>query len=72
MKINVIETGTDYIERIDTIEADLSGTFAEMVEQAKAIVAERGYRVMSNEEGGNCAVTAYPEHEEIGITVYPA
>ena len=63
-------------ERRGTIAADLTGTQAEQIEQAAAIVAERGYRVMPDEEGGCCEycqeIDAYGNvQESIAITVYP-
>lgn len=71
MKINILETGPDYVERIESLDAELTGGFSDWVAQAAELVSNRGYRVMPTDEGGNCEVTAYDDHEEVGITVYP-
>jgi len=76
VRIIIVEAGTDYTERVGAFEAKLVGTQAEQIEQAAAIVAERGYRVMPNAEGGCCEycqeIDAYGNvQESIAITVYP-
>ena len=71
MRIAIIEAGDTYTERRGTIAADLTGTQAEQIEQAAAIVAERGYRVMPNAEGGCCEYTSTGDSDYIAITVYP-
>lgn len=77
MRIAIVETGSDYALHIADIEAELTGdTTQELVEQAKAAVAARGYRVMPDEEGGCCEycqeIDAYGNvQESIAITVYP-
>ena len=78
MRIAIVEAGSDYALHIADIEAELTGdTTQELVEQAKAAAAARGYRVMPDEEGGCCeycqALDAYGTvQESIAITVYPA
>jgi len=77
MRIAIVEAGSDYALHIADIEAELTGdTTQELVEQAKAAVAARGYRVMPDEEGGCCEycqeIDAYGNvQESIAITVYP-
>jgi len=82
MRIAIVEAGSDYALHIADIEAELTGdTTQELVEQAKAEVAQRGYRVMpgpeaESPEGGCCEycqeIDAYGNvQESIAITVYP-
>ena len=81
MRIAIVEAGSDYALHIADIEAELTGdTTQELVEQAKAEVAKRGYRVMpgpeAESEGGCCEycqeIDAYGSvQESIAITVYP-
>ena len=80
MRIVIIEAGDTYIEQAGCFEADLAGSEGEMVEQAKALVKERGCRVMpgpeAESEGGCCEycqeIDAYGNvQESIAITVYP-
>lgn len=82
MRIAIVEAGSDYALHIADIEAELTGdTTQELVEQAKAEVAKRGYRVMpgpeaESPEGGCCEycqeIDAYGNvKESIAITVYP-
>lgn len=76
VRIAIIETGVDYSMRIAEIEAELTGTTQELIEQAKAEVTRHGYRVMPDEEGGCCEygqdIDSYGDvAEHIAITVYP-
>jgi predicted regulator of Ras-like GTPase activity (Roadblock/LC7/MglB family) len=73
MTIVVIETGNNYTEQISTFDIDAKGTEQEQVAQAIAAVTERGHRVMTNTNGGNCEyVTTSDDGDYIAITVYPA
>lgn len=76
MRIVIIEAGDTYIEQAGCFEADLAGLEGEMVEQAKALVKERGYRVMpgpeAESEGGCCEYVGVSDGTEyVAITVYP-
>lgn len=70
--ICIIEAGEDYLHRLDALTATLSGTLPQMVEQAKALVAARGYRVMSDAEGGSCEYVGVSGGDDyIAVTVWP-
>ena len=72
IEVVVIEAGPDYLNRLTTFRAELSGTESEMVAKAIELVAERGYRVIPNTEGGCCGFVSVTEGADyIGITVYP-
>lgn len=69
MKINIVETGFDWMETAETIDSTATG-----VEEAKTIVAAQGWRVMPDDEGGCCELRYLDDDEdgiEISITVYP-
>jgi len=71
IQVVIIEAG-DYTERVDTFDLDTAGTEQEMVDQAMAAVAVRGYRVMADSEGGCCEYVGVSDGEDyIAITVYP-
>ena len=72
IQVVIIEAGQDYTERVDTFDLDTAGTEQEMVDQAMAAVAVRGYRVMADSEGGCCEYVGVSDGEDyIAITVYP-
>ena len=72
IEVAVIEAGGGYTERLESLRLDLSGTEQEMVDQAMAAVAVRGYRVMADSEGGCCEYVGVSDGEDyIAITVYP-
>jgi plasmid stability protein len=73
IEVAVIEAGGGYTERLESLRLDLSGTEQEMIDQAIAAVAERGYRVMPVAEGGCCAYVGVSDGEDyVAITVYPS
>jgi len=72
VRIVIVEAGTDYTERLDAFEAKLAGAEAEQIEQAAALVAERGHRVLTNAEGGCCEYVSTSDGDYIAISVAPA
>ena len=67
MRINIIETGSDYSERIKTLYGGASS-----LEEAIEATTDAGYRVMGNDDGGCCElgddaynVTVYPETRKL-------
>lgn len=76
--INVLETGDDYTEQIDSQGMLLTGsTDDELIEAAIQEVTERWdsvYRVLRNEGGGACEITHYTRQtcRQIAITVTSA
>lgn len=72
IEVAIIEAGDDYTERLEVFEIEEQDTEAATVEAAKAAVADRGYRVMSDDEGGCCeyaSVSDAPAY--VAITVWP-
>lgn len=70
--IAVIEAGEDYLHRLDTFTATMSGTLPEMISRAQELVAARGYRVMSDAEGGCCEYVGVSGGDDyIAVTVWP-
>jgi len=66
--INIIAAGEDFAEKIDSLTTVLTGTTdTELIDQAAAIVADRGYAVLRDSDGGCCVV----DGEAIAITVEP-
>lgn len=73
IQIAVVEAGENYAERVRTVERDLTGSEQEMIAQAQREVADLGYRVLPDEEGGCCEITRYSDGTPpiVGITVHP-
>ena len=70
--IAVIEAGEDYLHRLDTFTATMSGTLPEMISRAQELVAARGYRVMSDAEGGCCEYVSVSGGDDyIAVTIWP-
>lgn len=59
----IIEAGDDYTERLEAIDLDVN-----TVEKAIESVADRGYRVMHDTEGG---CNEFVDDDYIAITVFP-
>lgn len=73
MKINVIAAHETHTEAIVALDAPLSGTEAQMIADAKRLVADAGYRVLDDADGGCCELTEYADGTAaIGITVSPS
>lgn len=70
--IAIIEAGPGYTDRLETFTATMVGTERQMVEQAQELVTNRGYRVMSDQDGGCCQYVGVTGGEDyIAVTVYP-
>ena len=71
--VNIIEVGApgeNHAERVASFTATLTGSEAELVEQAIRLAEERGYTVVRNDAGGCCEVTEYSDGTvAVGITV---
>jgi len=72
--IDVIVTGDTWTELAETIKAHLTGeTEAEQIAEAMRIVAERGYKVIRDEDGGHNTITSDASgRRAIAITVEPS
>lgn len=72
MDVVIIEAGADYPDQLDTFEIRVLDSGEETVAEAMTMVEDRGYRVMTNAEGGNCELVRLGDGENyIAITVYP-
>lgn len=74
MFIDVIATGENWTELVETIEAHLTGTTEEeQITEAIRIVEGRGYKVLRDEDGGHNVVTEDASgRRAITITVNPS
>ena len=72
--IDVIVTGDTWTELAETIKVHLAGeTEAEQIAEAMRIVAERGYKVIRDEDGGHNTITSDASgRRAIAITVEPS
>lgn len=63
----VVETGQDYTEEIDRLDA------VETLDEAKQAAREVGYTVIDKGAGGNCETTNAWNHEQVChvVTVLP-
>ena len=72
MRVVIVEAGEGYTTKLGEIFCGLTGDEQGMVEQAQVAVAECGFRVMPNDEGGCCEFqTTCDGDSYIGISVYP-
>ena len=70
IEVVVVEAGEGYTERREVFKAELAGSEQDMVKQAMALVAARGYRVLPAEMGGCCeyvAVSGGPDYIAVSV-----
>lgn len=66
--IHVVAASNDCAELVEILSAELAGSSdAELLDQAAAIVADRGHVVLKDADGGCCVV----DDDDIAITVDP-
>lgn len=73
IEVVVLETGPDYLDKIDNFQIEAPEDRSQAVAKAIRTVEDRGYQVLHDNQGGNNAyVTINNEKEYIAITVVPS
>lgn len=73
IEVVVIEAGRDYIDRLESFQMELPEDKGQAVAEAVEAVEARGYRVLSNDQGGCTEYVSVSGGEDyIAVTVYGA